>query len=200
MSPDEIKVALQTAFYRCDVASCPLSDTQKEILLQVLEQMKGSHPIVSDIANPLDELTQEELQAFFKFVKAQEEQNYSWKAQLLNDWLQENDSGAVQFIRDRYGLQWLNRIEPHHFEKYSAQDVLKIKVGDRIEVCNALWEWVQENSPCPPEWYPCIIIKVNEISNGNDSCTSCIIRFNNGSEFEIQGMYEWNRFNWRRPL
>lgn len=200
MSPDEIKVALQTAFYRCDVASCPLSDTQKEILLQVLEQMKGSHPIVSDIANPLDELTQEELQAFFKFVKAQEEQNYSWKAQLLNDWLQENDSGAVQFIRDRYGLQWLNRIEPHHFEKYSAQDVLKIKVGDRIEVCNALWEWVQENSPCPPEWYPCIVIKVNEISNGNDSCTSCIIRFNNGSEFEIQGMYEWNRFNWRRPL
>lgn len=198
MSPDEIKVALQAAFYRCDVASCPLSDTQKEILLQVLEQMKGSHPTVSDIANPLDELTKEELQAFFEFVKAQEEQNCSWKAQLLNDWLQENDSGAVQFIRDRYGLQWLNRIEPYHFEKYSAQDVLKLKVGDRIEVCNALWEWVQDNGPCPPEWYSCIVIKVDEISNGDDSCTNCIIRFNNGSEFEIQGMYEWNRFNWRR--
>ncbi|WP_414587205.1 hypothetical protein [Scytonema sp. PCC 10023] len=199
MSPDEIKVALQTAFYRCDVASCPLSDTQKEILLQVLEQMKGSHPTVSDLANPLDELTPEELQAFFEFVKAQEEENRSWKAQLLNDWLQENDSGAVQFIRDRYGLQWLNRIEPYHFEKYSAKDVLKLKVGDRIEVCNALWEWVQENSPCPPEWYSCIVIKVDEISNGDDSSTNCIIRFNNGSEFEIQGMYEWNRFNWRRP-
>lgn len=122
---------------------------------------------------------------------------YAWECQKLH-WLQQNDSGAVQFIRDRYGLQWLNRIEPYHFEKYSAEDILKLKVGDRIEVCNALWEWVQDNSPCLPEWYSCIVIKVDEISNGEDSCTNCIIRFNNGSEFEIQGMYQWNRFNWRR--
>ncbi|MBW4634027.1 MAG: hypothetical protein KME30_19610 [Iphinoe sp. HA4291-MV1] len=198
MSPDEIEVALQVAFYRCDGASCPLSDTQKEILLQVLEQIKGSHTAVSDIANPLDELTPEELQAFLEFVKAQEEQNRSWKAQLLNDWLHENDSGAVQFIRDRYGLTWLNRVEPHHFDKYSESDILKLKVGDRIEVCNALWEWVQDGGPCSPQWYSCIVTKVDETGDGDYSSTNCIIRFNNGAEFEIQGMYEWNRFHWRR--
>ena len=197
MSPDEIKAVLQAAFDRCDVASCPLSDMQKGILLQVLEQIKGSQTGVSDSANPLDELTKEELQAFLEFLKAQEE-NGSWKAQLLNDWLNENDSGAVQFIRDRYGLPWLNRIEPHHFDKYFTQDVLKLKVGDRIEICNALWEWVQDNGPCTPEWYSCIVIKVDEISDGDSSSTDCIVRFYNGAEFEIQGMYEWNRVHWRR--
>ncbi|NMG22895.1 hypothetical protein [Brasilonema bromeliae] len=198
MSPDEMKAVLQAAFDRCDIASCPLCDTQKEILLQVLEQIKGSHTGVSDIANPLDELTKEELQAFLEFVKAQEEQNRSWKAQLLNDWLNENDSGGVQFIRDRYGLLWLNRIEPYHFDKYSTEDVLKLKLGDRIEICNAVWEWVQDNGPCTPEWYSCIVIKVDTIGDGDSSSTNGIVRFYNGAEFEIQGMYEWNRVYWRR--
>ncbi|NMF63197.1 hypothetical protein [Brasilonema octagenarum] len=208
MSPDEIKAVLQAAFDRCDVASCPLSDMQKGILLQILEQIKGSQTGVSDSANPLDELTKQELQAFLEFFKAQEQQDGSWKAQLLNDWLNENDSGAVQFIRDRYGLSWLNRIEPYHFDKYFTKDVLKLKVGDapagsltigdRIEICNALWEWVQDNGPCTPEWYPCIVINVNQISDGDSSSTDCIVRFYNGAEFEIQGMYEWNRVHWRR--
>ncbi len=193
-----MKAVLQAAFDRCDIASCPLCDTQKEILLQVLEQIKGSHTGVSDIANPLDELTKEELQAFLEFVKAQEEQNRSWKAQLLNDWLNENDSGGVQFIRDRYGLLWLNRIEPYHFDKYSTEDVLKLKLGDRIEICNAVWEWVQDNGPCTPEWYSCIVIKVDTIGDGDSSSTNGIVRFYNGAEFEIQGMYEWNRVYWRR--
>ncbi len=192
MSPDEIQVALQAAFYRCDAASCPLTDTQKEILLQVVEQIQGND-------NPLDELTFGELQAFLQFVKAQEEQNRSWKAQLLNDWLQENDSGSVQFIRQNYGLQWLNRVETYHVAQYSQENTPIVRVGDRIEVCNALWEWVQENGPCQPEWFLCTVIRVDEMSNGNDSSTNCIIRFQSGAEYEIQGIYEWNQYNWRRP-
>jgi hypothetical protein len=199
MSPDEIQAALQAAFYRCDVASCPLSVTQKEILLQVVEQVKGnSADDVSDTLNPLDELTQEELEAFLKFVKTQQEQNHSWKAQLLNDWLQENDSGQVQFIRDRYGPTWLDRIEEYHLNKYANALSQKLKVGDRIEVCNALWEWVQDDGPCSREWYPCIVIQVEEKNDGRGQITSCIIRFNNGQEYEIQGVYQWNRFYWRR--
>ncbi|MEC4819245.1 MAG: hypothetical protein SAK29_39135 [Scytonema sp. PMC 1069.18] len=199
MSPDEIQAALQAAFYRCDVASCPLSDTQKEILLQVVEQVKGNFaPDVLDTPNPLDELTQEELEAFLKFVKTQQEQNCSWKAQLLNDWLLENDSGQVQFIRDRYGLTWLDRIEEHHFEKYANALSQNLKVGDRIEVCNALWEWVQDDGPCSREWYPCIIVQLEEKNDGQSQLTNCIIRFNNGQEYEIQGFYQWNRFYWRR--
>lgn len=144
MTPDEIEASMLAAFNDCDAASCPLTDTQKQILLQVVEQIQGnSTSKASDIANPLDELTPEELEAFLQFVKDEEQRNRTWKVQLLNDWLLENDSGTVQFIRERYGLQWLNRVESCHFDKYSYfEDALKLRVGDRIEVSNALWEWV----------------------------------------------------------
>ncbi|RUR72149.1 hypothetical protein ACF3DV_28345 [Chlorogloeopsis fritschii PCC 9212] len=198
MTPDEIEAALETAFNRCETARCPLTEIQKQILLQVVGQIKGNlNSGVLDHANPLDELTTEELQAFLRFVKGQEEQNLSWKAQLLNDWLHDNNSGEVQFIRDRYGLQWLNRIEAHHFHKFFSEDRWRLKVGDRIEVCNALWEWVQDDGPCRREWFPCIVIQIKEVRHSDYSSTNCIVRFNNGAEYEIQGMYEWNRYNWR---
>ncbi|MEH2439131.1 hypothetical protein [Nostoc sp.] len=201
MTPDEIEASMLAAFNDCDAASCPLTDTQKQILLQVIEQIQGSYTSgVSSIANPLDELTPEELEAFLQFVKDEEQRNRTWKVQLLNDWLLENHSGTVQFIRKRYGLQWLNRVQSCHFDKYSYfEDALKLRVGDRIEVSNALWEWVQEDGPCKREWFPCMVIKVEEISNGDDSSTNCVVRFFNGAEYEIQGIYEWNRYNWRWP-
>ncbi|MEH2313836.1 MAG: hypothetical protein V7K35_21105 [Nostoc sp.] len=200
MTPDEIEAAMLAAFNDCDAASCPLTDTQKQILLQVVEQIQGNTSGASSIANPLDELNPEELEVFLQFVKDEEQLNRTWKVQLLNDWLLQNDSGTVQFIRQRYGLQWLNRVESYHFDKYSYfEDALKLRVGDRIEVSNALWEWVQEDGPCKPEWFPCMVIKVEEISNGDDSSTNCVVRFFNGAEYEIQGMYEWNRYNWRWP-
>ncbi|MCC5598311.1 hypothetical protein [Nostoc favosum] len=201
MTPDEIEASMLAAFNDCDAASCPLTDTQKEILLQVVEQIQGnSTSRASAIANPLDELTPEELEAFLQFVKDEEQRNRTWKVQLLNDWLLENDSGTVQFIRQRYGLQWLNRVESYHFDKYSYfEDALKLRIGDRIEVSNALWEWVQEDGPCQREWFPCMVIKVEEISNGDDTSTNCVVRFFNGAEYEIQGIYEWNRYNWRWP-
>lgn len=200
MSPDGIEAAIIAAFNRCDAASCPLTDTQKQILLQAAQAINSQSSSDVDIANPLDELDQEELQAFLQFVQAQVEQNGSWKAQLMNDWLHENDSGAVQFIRKRYGLQWLNRVETYHLNKYAASFTPQLRVGDRIEVCNALWEWVQENGPCSREWISCTIIGVEVTRNGDDSSTNCVIRFTNGAEYEIQGIYEWNRYNWRWPV
>jgi hypothetical protein len=201
MTPDEIEAAILAAFDRCDAVSCPLTDTQKQILLQVVEQIQGnSISGMSNIANPLDELTPEELEAFLQFVKDEEQRSRTWKVQLLNDWLLENDSGTVQFIRKRYGLQWLNRVESYHFDKYSYfEDALKLRVGDRIEVSNALWEWVQEDGPCKREWFPCMVIHLEEISDYNDASTNCVVRFFNGAEYEIQGIYEWNRYNWRWP-
>jgi hypothetical protein len=201
MTPDEIDAALQAAFNRCDVASCPLTDMQKRILLQVVEQIQGtSHSSAANNPNPLDELTPEELEAFLQFVKTEEQQNRTWKVQLLNDWLLDNDSGSVQFIRDRYGLQWLYRVESYHFDKYSyLQDALKLRIGDRIEISNALWEWVQADGPCQPEWFTCTVLHIEEMIDSADSFSNCIIRFTNGAEYEIQGIYEWNRFNWRWP-
>ena len=209
MTPAEIEAALQSAFNRCNSASCPLTDRQKQILLQVVEELTRKHielldPIAqeSDAANPLDELTPDQCQRFLQFVKEHEQQNRSWRIQLLNDWLQECDSGTVQFIRDRYGPQWLNRIKPVHFAKYAeieGEEALKLKVGDRIEISNGLWEWVQETGPCSREWFPCTVIGVDEAGDGDGASTNCIIRFNSGTEYEIQGMYQWNRYNWRWP-
>lgn len=208
MTPAEFEAALQAAFNRCVAASCPLTERQKQILLQVVEELMRKQLELpdtiaagSDTANPLDELTADQRQIFLQFVKEQEQQNRPWKIKLLNDWLQERYSGPVQFIRDRYGPQWLNRLDPVHFAKYAeleGEEALKLKVGDRIEVSNGLWEWVQETGPCSREWFLCTVIRVNQ-DGGDNAFTNCIIRFSNGAEYEIQGMYEWNRYNWRWP-
>ncbi|MFB2923484.1 MULTISPECIES: hypothetical protein [Aerosakkonema] len=203
MTKEEIEAALQAAFDRCDAASCPLTETQKQILLQVAEnltriQSQPSGDRSPSSTNPLEELTDNEQETFLEFVREQERQDRSWKIQLMNDWLNNRTSGEVQFIRDRYGLQWLNRVKQSHLAEYSDRtpdEILKLKVGDRIEVSNSLWEWVQENGPCSREWVSCTVIKVDEI----DGNTTCTIRFDNGSEYEIQGIYEWNRYNWRWP-
>ncbi len=209
MTPSEFEAALQAAFNRCDAASCPLNEQQKQILQQAVEKLTrkqteslDNSPSGSELTNPLDELTPEQLQSFLEFVKEQEQQNRPWKIQLMNDWLQERNSGAVQFIRDRFGLPWLNRIKPVHFTKYveiEAEEPLKLKAGDRIEVSNALWEWVQQDGPCSREWVLCTVIQVRETSNGEGASINCIIRFSTGAEYEIQGMYQWNRYNWRWP-
>ncbi len=209
MTPSEFEAALQAAFNRCDAASCPLNEQQKQILQQAVEKLTrkqpeslDNSPSGSELTNPLDELTAKQLQSFLEFVKEQEQQNRPWKIQLMNDWLQERNSGAVQFIRDRFGLPWLNRIKPVHFTKYveiEAEEPLKLKAGDRIEVSNALWEWVQQDGPCSREWVLCTVIQVRETSNGEGASINCIIRFSTGAEYEIQGMYQWNRYNWRWP-
>ncbi|WP_017655596.1 hypothetical protein [Fortiea contorta] len=201
MTPDEVEAALQTAFNSCDAARCPLTDMQKQILLQVMEQIQGNcDSSALDTANPLDELTAEELEIFLQFVKTEEQQNRTWKVQLLNDWLLETDSGTVQFIRDRYGLKWLYRVESYHFDKYSdIEDALKLRVGDRIEISNSLWEWVREDGPCKREWFPCTVLQIDTVSNDDDSFTNGVIRFADGTEYQIQGICEWNRYNWRWP-
>jgi hypothetical protein len=200
MTPDEIETALQAAFNSCDAASCPLTDTQKQILLRVIEQIRGDTNSQLNIANPLDELSPEELAAFLKFVQATEAQNCTWKVQLLNDWLHENDSGNVQFIRESYGLAWLNRVEAYHFNKYChIEEALKLRVGDRIEVCNALWEWVQDDGPCQRQWFGGIVLQIDELADGDGLPSNCVVRLYNGCEYQIPGIYQWNRYNWRWP-
>jgi hypothetical protein len=209
MNPAEIEAVLQVAFIQCEAVLCPLTEQQKQILLQVLTESLTRESLSSsangepdnETANPLDELTPEQRQALLQFVKAQEQQDTPWKIRLLNDWLHNRDSGAVQFIRDRYGPQWLNRIKPVHLTQYleaeTSLDGLKLKVGDRIEVSNGLWEWVQENGPCSREWFPCTVIGLSQGSDRDRLYYNCVIRFENGTEYEIQGIYQWNRYNWR---
>lgn len=228
MTPSEIEAALNAAFNRCDAALHPLTDRQKHILLQAMQVEMGAKQQDSDrarttivpsaeasLSNPLEQLTVEERQAFLTFVSRQERQSQPWKITLLNDWLNGRSSGAVQFIRERYGIQWVEQITPTHLAQYislESDDLQRLSVGDRIEVTNGLWEWVQETGPCSREWFPCTVISIKQVpkpetntvapgerateSPANDE-SSCIIRFQDGTEYEIQGMYDWNRPNWR---
>lgn len=209
MTPTNIEVILQTAFDACEARGQPLSTLQREILFRVLvdriaEQVElpSEASGESSMPNPLDELTLEQRQAVLRFIQEQTRQQQSWKAQLLNDWLHDRDSGTMQFVRNRYGLQWLERVQAEHIAQYANDVATALKAGDRIEITNGLWEWVQEEGPCSREWFPCTVVAIQEASmppnaSGYTRQTNCLIRFDNGMEYEIQGVYEWNRYNWR---
>lgn len=205
MRQDQIQAAIEAAFQECEKVLVPLTEGQKRILLQVIvaELMQNTLEREPETeGNPLDELSPGEREALLKFVQEQEQQNRPWKIQLLNDWLHNRNSGSVQFIRDSYGAQWLNRIKPahlaHYFDQLFPENRLRLKIGDRIEVSNRLWEWVQPDDPQSEEWFACTVIGLFESADRDCTYTHCIIRFDNGTEFEIQGIYQWNQYNWRR--
>ncbi|MCY7322855.1 MAG: hypothetical protein LH660_13900 [Phormidesmis sp. CAN_BIN36] len=203
MTQAEIEAALQTALRHCETAGCPLNDAQQQILLGVLRRLCDSSTDHSSALNPVAALTPDQRQALFQFIKAQEQQNKSWKTTLLNDWLHDRTSGAVQFIRDSLGLQWLETVTSADLADY--EEALWLRVGDRIELSNGLWEWVQDTGPCSREWFSCTVVGIAETQsalyqNGvadSPFSTNCTVRFENGNEYEIQGVYEWNRPNWR---
>jgi hypothetical protein len=188
--------ALNAAFEECEALGYGLTAEQQAILRGAIARSPISPPPEA-LANPLDTLTPEQRQAFLQYVDEQDRQNRSWKVQLLNDWLQGTASGDVQFIRDDFGLAWVEQITPKHLAQYRESE--RLRVGDRIEVASNLWEWTREDGPCPREWFPCIVINLteSEAQGDDEAITSCVVRFDNGMEYEIQGIYDWNRYNWR---
>jgi hypothetical protein len=220
MTPSEIDAALQSAFSQCEALGYPLDALQKQIICDVMQNKRrerssventndhagGATQPIADASdsNPLDMLTADERRSLLQFIRMQNRQSQSWKAKLLDDWLQGRGSGAVQFIREKYGPQWLDQVEPYHLEKYSDEAAMVLAAGDRIEVSNSLWEWVQDDGPCRREWIPCQVVSISEQSDDTSAgaqaysrYTTCIVRFESGVEYEIQGVYEWNRYNWR---
>lgn len=202
MTPDEVSAALEAAFHQCEMAAIPLSQQQQQILRQTLgePEQNGQDPIT----NPLAQLSPPERQALLQFIRLQTQEGLAWKTTLLNDWLEGKDSGAVQFIRDHYGMQWLEQVQPVHLNAYEdpeENDTLRLQVGDRIEITNGLWEWVQENGPCSREWFPCTVVSIRESEDHSPEDehrhASCVVRLESGAEYEIQGIYDWNRPNWR---
>jgi hypothetical protein len=220
MTPAEIEALLQEVILACDRTGHPLNTQQRETIFRLLIRLlissseTGSvEPDSGDNAaspselrdNPLTDLTAEQRQALLQFIQDQKRQNRSWKAQLLNNWLYDRQSETVEFIQQQYGLSWLEQIQPEDIAEYADEVVMRLQVGDRIEISNGLWEWVQtEDGPCQREWVPCTVIDLVEVSDSDMSAstgysqqTNCIIRFSNGQEYEIQGVYEWNCYNWR---
>lgn len=207
MNETELQAALTAAFATCEGAGLPLDDQQKQILLITLvDRLKTVSGSSEDDKNPLEELTPEQRQRFLQFVQDNNPTSNGWKVKLLNDWLAGEDSGEIQFLREEYGLQWVERVQPVHLAQYLEAAAIQLKVGDRIEVANNLWEWVQDDGPCSREWFPCTVIAIQEMHDTGASLpqsysryTNCTLRFDNGMEYEIQGIYEWNRYNWRWP-
>lgn len=217
MTPGDIEVALRAAFNQCESLGYALNSIQQQVITDaVIGLMRDRTDSASatlhtdaseagaDTVNPLDELSPDQRRSLLQYIQRQNQKDLSWKTQLLNDWLEGRESGSVQFIRDSYGPQWLERVQPYHIEQYSDEASFMLGVGDRIEVSNSLWEWVQEAGPCSREWIPCQVVSIKQQSDDTRSgsqaysCyTSCTIRFDSGLEYEIQGIYEWNRYNWR---
>ncbi|NDJ16836.1 hypothetical protein [Myxacorys almedinensis] len=198
MTSPDIKALLEHVAQECNAIGHPLDDTQQHILFQVISNWM-TKTLDEQAPNPLSQLTPDQLKLLLRFVQDQQAQNQDWKIALLNDWIENRESGAVQFIRESYGMVWLQSITPAHLAEYTDEDTIHLTVGDRIEVCNALWEWVQDSGPCSREWFACTVVSVSDAPSVRDASIACTIRFDNGNEFEIQGVYDWNRTNWRLP-
>ncbi len=211
MTQGELAAALKMAFRQCEARGYALTLAQQEILLEVMQSCDMNNSLDDgdpQPENPLDALNLAERQTLLDFIRDHQAEPESWKVRFMNDWLQGRDSGAVQFVRDRYGLQWLEQIRPEHIAAYVVTDEQLLKVGDRIEVANTLWEWIQDNDPDSRDWFACTIIQISDelAFNLADSGAApdyrdirCTVRFDNGAEFEIPGLYDWNRSNWRIP-
>lgn len=200
MSAADIESVMRLAFDQCDAEGCPLDACQQQVILDVVLPLLAQRLAASAaevVENPLEDLTPEQRQELLAFIQEQRAEERPWKVQLLNDWLQGRESGRVQFIREIYGVQWLERVQPIHINRYLDAETATLAIGDRIEVSNALWEWVQEDRD--REWLACTVIGLREPADDGSSPASCIVRFENGMEYEIQGVYEWNRYNWRFP-
>lgn len=187
---------LKAAFRECDRKFCPLSDRQKEIVLKtVLDRLTprddGDH-------NPLDELSDEQRSQLLAFIQSQAGEEQSWKIRLLNDWLNGQDSGSVQFIRDNYGFGWLNRVQPIHLSAYLPEIAPPLSIGDRIEVSSRLWEWAQDENNDDSEWIGATVVGMKMGCDRDAEFAIAIVRFANGDVYEIPGIYEWNRYNWRQ--
>lgn len=232
-APDWIEHLLTAAIAQGQALGVPFSDSQVTILRRLLLENQaqlaanlaielsqptsaigtdtanltnaGAQTRTSDRPNPLAELTPAQRQELLDFWQAENSDIEAWKARLMNDWLYGTSSGQWQFIRENYGLTWLQRLTAADVAVYQDEPDRPLQIGDRIEVSNGLWEWVQDNGPCTREWVPCVIVALREIQQDDLSTpasyresTTCVVRFAGGREFEIQGFYEWNQYQWRR--
>jgi hypothetical protein len=199
--------ALQAAFRQCETVGSPLSDVQQKIIQQVTQTLLlkaiAPHPESVDPAsptdevNPLDDLTPDQRQALVDYVAECDRNNQDWKPTLFNDWMEGRDSGSVQFLRDLYGLDWVNGVRPQHLVAYVERPVTVLKVGDRIEVSSRLWEWIPEETDEEPTWVICTIILLYESQEGEIVHLNGMVQFENGLELEIPGLNDWNQSNWR---
>jgi multidrug efflux pump subunit AcrA (membrane-fusion protein) len=204
MSVNPIKLALEqaleAAFRQCGTAGMALNDVQRQILQQVTQTVLikalTNPDAIEPGENPLDALTEDQRQTVLDFIAECDRTTQDWKTVLFNDWLQGRDSGPVQFLRDRYGFDWINRVQRQNIAAYIEDDEQALRVGDRLEVSSRLWEWIPEDLGEEPEWLPCVLVNLTP-PNDLETTLNGTVQFENGVEIEIQGLNDWNKSNWR---
>lgn len=198
-----LQQALQTAFRQCEADGIPLSPDQQQ-LVQQMTQTLLLNALAEAIGegrsyNPLTDLSPEQRQALLDYVAECDRQQLDWKTTLFNDWLQGRESGSVQFLRDRYGFDWINRIESRFLAAYADKPADQLRIGDRIEISSRLWEWIPEEMGEEPVWVMGTLIRLDNIQEDNAQYLNSTVRFENGLELDIAGIDDWNRNNWRWP-
>jgi hypothetical protein len=205
MSVNPIKLALEqaleAAFRQCGTAGMALNDVQRQILQQVtqtvlLKALTNPDAIDSE-ENPLKALTADQRETLLSFIEQCDRTTQDWKTVLFNDWLQGRDSGSVQFLRDRYGFDWINRVQRQDIAAYIETDEPELRIGDRLEVSSRLWEWIPEDLGEEPEWLPCTLVHLTQPEDPETTLNGTV-QFENGVELEVQGLNDWNKSNWRR--
>jgi hypothetical protein len=206
MSVNPIKLALgqalEAAFRQCGTAGMALNDVQRQILQQVtqtvlIKALMNPDAIDPD-ENPLDALMEDQRQTLIDFVTECDRNTQDWKTVLFNDWLQERDSGPVQFLRDRYGFDWINRVRRQDIDAYAEAEEQALKIGDRLEVSSRLWEWIPEDLGEEPEWIVCTLVNLTQLDSMETNSIAGTVQFENDLVLEIQGLNDWNKGNWRR--
>jgi hypothetical protein len=206
MSVNPIKLALEqaleAAFRQCATTGMALNDVQRQILQQVTQTVLikalTNPDAVDPDDNPLDTLTEDQRQTLLDFVAECDRNAQDWKTILFNDWLQGRDSGPVQFLRDRYGFDWINRVQRQDIDAYAEAKEQALKIGDRIEVSSRLWEWIPEDLGEEPEWIVCTLIDLTQPDSTGATPISGTVQFGNDLVLEIEGLNDWNKGNWRR--
>jgi hypothetical protein len=206
MSVNPIKLALEqaleAAFRQCATAGMALNDVQRQILQQVTQTVLikalTSSDAVDPAENPLDVLTEDQCQTLLDFVTECDRSAQDWKTILFNDWLQGRDSGPVQFLRDRYGFDWINRVRRQDITAYAEAEELELKIGDRLEVSSRLWEWIPEDLGEEPAWIVCTLINLTQPDSSEATSVTGTVQFENDLVLEIEGLNDWNKGNWRR--
>jgi hypothetical protein len=206
MSVNPIKLALEqaleAAFRQCATAGMALNDVQRQILQQVTQTVLIKALTTPDEIdpdeNPLKTLTEDQRQTLLDFVTECDRNAQDWKTTLFNDWLQGRDSGSVQFLRDRYGFDWIDRVRRQDITTYAETEEQELKIGDRLEVSSRLWEWIPEDLGEEPEWIVCTLINLTYPDSIVTTPISGIVQFENDLVLEIEGLNDWNKGNWRR--
>jgi hypothetical protein len=198
---ETLQNALQAAFRQCETVGSPLSDVQRQIIQQITQTLllKAISDPVLDPINPLDDLTPDQRQALLDYVAECDRKGQDWKPTLFNDWMEGRDSGSVQFLRDLYGLDWVNGVQPQHLAAYAESPVAELTVGDQIEVSSRLWEWIPEETDEEPTWVMCTVMLLYESQETEIVHLNGMVQFENGLELEIPGLNDWNQSNWRLP-